>query len=188
MSDDALGDRGKALENAFFKAEELKRFEKLKENANRTNKIENLQKASGIKNTELLGHLLDLKLDADTMAAVSLVPLIHVAWADGDVDELEKDAILKSASEKGVEKSTEAYQLLGSWLNKEPGDIFSIWKEYVTELISDWNASKKEELGRDVLLRAKEVAEAAGGLLGIGATSKEEAQALSEIKNVFGIE
>ena len=188
MTDDALGDRGKALENAFFKAEELNRIEKLKESADRSKKIDSLRSASGIKNIELLEHLLDLNLTSDTLAAVSLVPLIHVAWADGDVDDKEKDAILKSASEKGVDKSTDAYELLGNWLTKEPGNIFDIWKEYVSELISGWNDTKKEELGRDVLERAKEIAEAAGGIMGIGATSKEEAHALNQIKSVFGLE
>ena len=68
----------------------------------------------------ILQSLLELHIDAQTLAALALVPLIEVAWADGYLDEKEKQAVLEAAHASGFEKGQVAYEVLESWLTQQP--------------------------------------------------------------------
>ena len=49
----------------------------------------------------VLEKLANFGMDASTLAALSLAPLVLVAWADGEVDAKERDAVLAAAAEVG---------------------------------------------------------------------------------------
>ena len=89
MSSDALKARGRALEEAFFAQknhELLKAFhEKLEADERRAEIIA----VTGINDEATINKLMDLGVDAQSIAAVSLTPLVRVAWADRTVDEKE---------------------------------------------------------------------------------------------------
>ena len=58
---------------------------------------EALSEASGITNDSILENLFRLGIDAEMVAALQLVPLLEVVWAAGELDEKEKQAVLKAA-------------------------------------------------------------------------------------------
>jgi hypothetical protein len=102
MSDEILGDRGKALEEMFFAQESEKLRKSMQEKEELRDKKEALSATSGITDAAVLEHLVALGIGSDTLAALSLVPLVEVAWADGTMDESERSAILSAAEDSGI--------------------------------------------------------------------------------------
>jgi len=49
-----------------------------------------------------LDSLIASGISPDTIAAVSLIPLVAVAWADKKLEAKERDAILNAATEAGI--------------------------------------------------------------------------------------
>src|ERR1044071_7706979 len=118
----ALEERGKALEDEFFYKEEQKKIHAMKEKLDAQQTREELKKVSGMSDDAVLDKLVALGLQANTIAALSLVPLISVAWADGQIQDNEREAILQGAHGKGLEQGTDGYELLQTWLAKQPSE------------------------------------------------------------------
>ena len=115
-----LEDRGRSLEEEFFHEQNTRSIEKLRQIKQMKESQQALAEVSGIANEDLLERLIKLNIEADTMTAVTLVPLVEVAWADGNLDEPEKQAILMAAEKAGFEKGAPSYELLESWLQRAP--------------------------------------------------------------------
>ncbi|MBT8495261.1 MAG: hypothetical protein KJO07_19600 [Deltaproteobacteria bacterium] len=148
---------------------------------------EELRRASGMDNNEVLDKMLELGLTGETVAALSLIPPLHVAWADGRMQEPERSAILHGAEGKGIDKGSPAWQMLEDWLSSEPPPaMFEAWSAYIQalgkELLNDQQFST---LKSQILAFAKGVAAAAGGFLGIGSIAKAESQAIAHIESAF---
>ena len=186
MSDDFLGDRRMALEEAFFRKENQKQLAELRAELEAKKSKEELRTASGISDDAALEHLVDLGVSGHTLAALSLVPLIHVAWADGKMDEREREAVLMAASGKGIEKGTASYKLLSGWLDQKPDPIlFDAWRAYIQELASSLVPGQRGLLKSQILAFAQTVAESAGGFLGMKSVSAAEKSALEQIEAAF---
>ena len=78
-----LGERGKALEDEFFRKENERLIAKLRELKAKEATREELSRISGITNTAILDRLIQPGIHAETLVALSIVPLAEVAWADG---------------------------------------------------------------------------------------------------------
>ena len=186
MSSEFLDDRRKSLEDEFFHKESQKDLAKLREKLAKQNSKDELRKASGMEDEAVLDRLVELGIGADTIAALSLVPLIKVAWADGAVQDREREAILQGAEDKGITKDSPAFDVLDDWLSKEPDDtLFDAWAAYIKALRSELSEEQGKILKNQVTRFAQVVAESAGGFLGIGKISGEEKEAMSWIEGVF---
>jgi len=184
MNDEILGDRGKALEEIFFAKENEKLRKALQEKEEVKNKKEALSAVSGITDDAVLEQLLALDIRSDTLVALSLVPLVEVAWADGTIDDSERSAILSAAEDSGL--SGESAALLDGWLVTQPSNkVLSAWKDYVAALTSTMDVAARDKLKQELLSRARTVAESAGGFLGIGKISSAEEDKLEELARAF---
>ena len=184
MSDGILGDRGKALEEIFFAKENEKLRKALQEKEEMKSKKEALSAVSGITDDAVLEQLLALDIRSDTLVALSLVPLVEVAWADGTIDDSERSAILSAAEDSGL--SGESAALLDGWLVKQPSNkVLSAWKDYVSALTSTMDVAARDKFKQELLTRARTVAESAGGFLGIGKISSAEEDKLEELARAF---
>jgi hypothetical protein len=183
---DTLEDRGRALENQFFDKENKDKLAKMKNKLDAQSSREELRKASGMSDDAVLDKLVALGLKANTIAALSLVPLIAVAWADGSIQDNERTAILQGAHGKGLEQGTDGYELLQTWLAKKPSeDLFSAWESYIKALASQLNDEQNRLLKNQIVGFAKMVAAAAGGILGFGKVSGSEEKILERIEVAF---
>jgi hypothetical protein len=134
----------------------------------------------------VLDKLVELGLRANTIAALSLVPLLHVAWADGEIQDNERTAILQGAHGKGLEQGSDGYELLQTWLRTKPSeDLFAAWEAYIKALASQLNDEQNRLLKNQIVGFAKMVATSAGGLLGFGKVSGSEEKALTRIEAAF---
>jgi hypothetical protein len=187
MSEEFLGDRRKALEEEFFAKQNQQLLRQLRETTAVTTQKEALATALGITDDDVLEHLMALGLSSETLAALSLVPLVEVAWAEGRVDTKEHNALLAAAEHAGLSKGGASYQLLEEWLRERPSpQLLAAWKAYIAILSSAMNVQDKEALKQDLLGRARTVAEAAGGFLGLGKKiSSAEQAVLTELEQAF---
>jgi len=181
-SKNPLTDRRKALEEEFFRKENERLAAELRLKHLTESSKADLRAVSGIEDEAVLEKLVELGIGAGTLAAMTLVPLVEVAWADGRMDAKEHDAILKGAAAQGVEPGSEAHALLADWLeNRPPPRLLAAWRDYVGALCDEMLPEDRQKLKREVLSRARTVAEAAGGFLGLGGKISDEEQ------QVFGI-
>ncbi len=181
-----LDDRRHALEDEFFHRQDQKKLETLRDNLAKLSSKQELAEASGMKDDAVLDRLLELGLSAQTLAALSLVPLIEVAWADDKVQSNERDAILQAAGGKKIEPGSPAHELLQTWLLvKPPASLFQAWTSYVATLRQELTAEQSKILRNQVVGFARMVAESAGGLLGFGKVSDAEEQVLARVDAAF---
>jgi hypothetical protein len=182
-----LKERGRSLEEAFFKkeSERLRRQIALKREQEEAR--EALAAASGLSDHDLLGRLAALGIRAETLAALTLIPLVEVAWADGKMDPREREAILRGAESSGIAKGSSSYGLLEIWTQDRPApELLQHWQEYIRSLSSELSADQRWHLEEKILGRARAVAEAAGGFLGLGSkVSAEEESMLAELAKAF---
>ncbi len=186
MSKEFLGDRAKALEESFFHKKNEQLLEKLREELKTKEQKDALAAASGLRNDKVLTDLLANGIQSETFAALSLVPLVVVAWADGEIQDEERTAIMDSAVRAGIHSPSACYDLLQQWLDHEPPtDLLKAWKEYVHSLRDTLDEEAALALKHEVIGRARHVAQAAGGILGIHKIAASEQAVLNDLEHAF---
>jgi hypothetical protein len=146
-----------------------------------------LARVSGIRDEAVLDHLMALNVDAETWAALRVIPLVQVAWSDGTVQPEERQAILGAARKAGVEPKEGTFPLIEHWLAEKPGrELSDAWKHYISALCQQLSPAEVEQLKHELLDLARKVAQAAGGVLGLGSkVSKAERTVLTELEKSF---
>jgi uncharacterized tellurite resistance protein B-like protein len=178
--------KAKALEDSFFAKENARLLTKLREEAAREEKRKEFRAVLNVTNDQLLDALIALGVEAETLVALSLVPLVHVAWADGEIHDKERAAILRAAEERGITVGSATHDLLESWLLTKPkAELFEAWERYVGEIVASLDEKGRGQLKAAALGRARAVAEAAGGFLGVGSISAAEKGMLEKLEWAF---
>lgn len=186
MSRRIFEDRERAFEYEFFHRVDLQLLAELRAKIDRDERCEGLQKTTGIGDQAVLDELVELGLTAETILALSLFPLVYVAWSDNDVDAREASTILEAAESVCYGRDSAAYHLLETWLDDRPCDrVFGVWKEYIQAVFRSLTPVSMEALRRDVLSRSRAVASAAGGVLGLHRVSPPEERALGELSSAM---
>jgi tellurite resistance protein len=186
MTKDALNDRRQALEDEFFHRVDEKLLANMRAKSAAEANRKQLQAATGISDTRLLDELLATGVPAESVAALTLVPLVLVAWADGKVDPEEREPIMNAAKEQGIESDSPSAKLLDHWLTTKPKrELASIWTSYVAAIMEKMSDEAKAALRNSMITRATAVAKASGGILGIGKLSSDEKQVLGEIEQAL---
>lgn len=176
------------LEEAFFAEENRKLLEKLREEARVQERRDALAAVLRVDDPLVLDALVELDIDAQTALAFSLVPLVEVAWADGEIQPRERTALLEAAAKSGIAPGSTTCQLLENWLNRRPrAELHGTWKGYMQALVVQLDETQRVHLRDWVLGQARAVAEAAGGFLGLGSrVSQAEQDVLDELASLFG--
>lgn len=186
MPETGLDERGRALEDEFFHKENEKKLAALKQQLSAGETKEELAKASGMSDDAVLDKLVSLGLRGPTVAALSLVPLVAVAWADGEMQDNERTSILHAANAKGMGPGTPGHEILSSWMNRKPDDsLVEAWEGYIKSLMSQLNDEQVRLLRNQIVDFAKVIAESAGGFLGFAKVSGKEEAVLARIGKAF---
>ena len=181
-----LKEKAKALEDSFFALENAKLLQQLREESAKEEKRKEFQEYLNIDNDEIIEALVELEVEPETLVAFSLVPLVEVAWADGEIQPKERDAIIKAAIERGVEDGSPTCDLLRNWLQTKPDSrLLEVWRGYIDELKVSLGERSRAHLKSGTMGRAKAIAEAAGGFLGVASISAAEKKMLEELEWAF---
>jgi tellurite resistance protein len=110
-----------------------------------------------------------------------------VAWADGSIDDKERSVAFAKAAELGLAKEDISRQLFERWLSEPPPpSLLATWKEYIGVLSASLGPEVRRALRQELLDRARAVAEAAGGFLGIARrVSPAEEDVLKELERAL---
>ncbi len=181
-----FNDRAKALENAFFHDVDKQLIDELRSEATDREAKREVRSASGVWNDAVLAELVDLDVRSETIMAVSLIPLVAVAWADGSVSPEERERILAAEQAAGIDVASPTHRLLEHWLDNFPGpDMLEAWKNFVQELRGRLSPARGTLLDSELLERAEGVAKASGGYWTYGSISPSEKRVLQLIRNVL---
>lgn len=187
MSDPVLDRRRVDLEEAFFARQNEEVRRRIIEGGIQSDRRAALAAASHVRDPAVLDRLLALGLGAGTLSALTLVPLVLVAWADGELSDLERDAVMKAAEQEGLPPDGPSHRLLEAWLRSRPGpELAQAWEAYVRALTKPLELDERRELEQQVMFQATRVADAAGGFLGlISRISVAEREMLSKLSAAF---
>jgi hypothetical protein len=177
-----------SLEDAFFFEQDRTLIERRTELRKMAESKQALTKVSGIANEAILERLVHLNIRPETLAALALVPLIEVVWADGEVDERERAMVLEHATSQGIALGSSEYELLERWLAHRPEDsLLNAWQHYVQGLCECLSPSEGDVLKNELMRDVRKAAEASGGFLGMGRISDQEQQVLAKLESSFAM-
>lgn len=178
---------GRSLEEEFFARQNQELIQKLKAEKSRAETKTQLSQYTGIKDDAVLESLLNQQIQPSTVVALSFVPLVLTAWADGAIEPAERNAILKATAEQGIDANHPAYELLSTWLEQAPDShLFETWKTYVKGLGQSMEPGTFQNLKTHIMQRTRAVAESAGGYLGLGSkVSAQEKEQMAKLESAF---
>jgi hypothetical protein len=186
VSSDFLDDRRKSLEDEFFYRENQKKLAILKNKLSVQETRAELREVSGMDDDDVLDRLVALGLKGETIAALSLVPLIAVAWADGAIQPGERTSILDCAKRKGISLGEPSYDVLSTWLDHKPeASLLDAWEDYVRALVKQLTDEQRKLMLTQIIGFARVIAESAGGVLGFRKVSSAEDKVLRRIEAAF---
>ena len=134
----------------------------------------------------LIETLRQFGIDQDSFQALSLLPLVQVAWADGEVQREENDLILELAERK-FQLGTEGRRTLTNWLMYRPTSTYHAQGQELLVALARRQGRVSIDTGTldEVIALAGDVAAAAGGLWGFMAVDRQEVEALSEVADAL---
>jgi hypothetical protein len=180
---DDFNNAARTLEDAFFAKENARLLQQMRERARQQERRAAMREVVRVDDDALIDHLIELGLEPGTVLALQLVPLAAIAWADGQIEPRERDAVLKAAAAHGVTPDSVAGRMLDSWLKQRPGaELVDAWKRQMRALWPSLSQKERDEIRASALERARSVAEATGGFLGLTSKiSPEEKAVLDEL-------
>lgn len=186
MADGTLFDPQKRLEEAFYPEHARELRDELGRGEG-VSAVQALREASDIQDEALLQRLAGLGIRAETLAALTMIPIVEVAWADGRMEEKERRAILQGAESTGIEAGSPSHRMLDIWTEDRPAPaLYAAWRDLIGALSAELSSRERARLREKLVGRARAVAEAAGGILGIGSVSREERAVLEALEKSLG--
>lgn len=180
-------DRPSDEEEKYFTALEIEQREQLRKKlAKNAAELEDKRKIAvntGTQDLELAERIKALGFDGDSARVFDLLPLIHVAWADGAIQKGERAAILRVLETRGIEQGSEAFTTVESLLEERPTDAFMNESLAVLREL----CSSTDNRSKSILDLCVEVASSSGGFLGLGAkVSDDEKDVILEVAASLG--
>jgi hypothetical protein len=120
MLSDGLSKRAAIMELSYAFESNQRLLEAGRQQGQKEAELEALQSASKITDQHVLIELVDCGVQADSLYLLTLMPLVHVAWANGYVTSEERAAVLKAAEQDGIRIDSPGFKVLERWLSKKP--------------------------------------------------------------------
>ena len=173
---DAFDELRKAKEEEYFHKKETELLEKLRQRGAVEAERRKLGDALPTADAQILEDLQALGYNAETVKLLFVVPLLAVAWADGSITPRERSLILELA------KADDKQGQLTQWLNQKPPDeFFERSLRVVRSLLAAQSPEERSAAKRNLHSSAVRIAEASGGILGLGSISSAERAAIERV-------
>jgi hypothetical protein len=179
---DPLAERGRALEEDYFRKKDRELVEKMRAAATADQTRRDLGAKTGLSDPALLDELQALGFTPETVVLLPLVPLVRVAWAEGGVSPQERKMIVDLARARGIVEGSTADRQLAEWLERPPAEaVFTRATRLISAMLAGQTPSASELSADDLVKYCENIAAASGGMLGIGRVSAEERKLLASI-------
>ena len=173
---DAFDELRKAKEEEYFHKKETELLEKLRQRGAVEAERRKLGDALPTADAQILEDLQAVGYNAETVKLLFVVPLLAVAWADGSITPRERSLILELA------KADDKQGQLTQWLNQKPPDeFFERSLRVVRSLLAAQSPEERSAAKRNLHSSAVRIAEASGGILGLGSISNAERAAIERV-------
>jgi hypothetical protein len=191
MADDDPGrKRGRTSEDEYFARRDRELIETERRKAADAAELRRLGEAFGLSDEDLLDELRRAGFGPSHVALVHVLPALEVAWSDGSVGKTEGELLkeqLRRHSD-GQQPSAEAIAKLDDFLLTRPPDqVFDLARRAAQIAMSEAGEGGGRELATRIMAEARAVAEAGGGLLGLGTVSTPERRALDALAAALGV-
>jgi hypothetical protein len=172
---DSFADRGRALEEEYFRKKDRELVEKMQQAASEEAARQAMGQQTGLSDPALLQELQSLGFTPDTVRLLPLVPVVQVAWAEGNVTAAERSHLVDLARARGIAEGTPADRQLAEWLRVRPDDdVFTRATRLIRALLDAPADQSLAVTADDLVSYCEKIAAASGGILGIGRVSGEE--------------
>jgi tellurite resistance protein len=173
-------------EELYFAAQDQEARRRLREklagNASGLEEQQEIAKSMGTADVSVAEKVKALGFDGDSARVFDLIPLIHVAWADGSVQRGERAAIFKVLHKRGIEENSEAWRTIASLLEEAPSASWMRQSLAVLREVTGGISARSQEIV-DLCIA---VASASGGILGLGLGKKIDAEERELIEEIVG--
>lgn len=179
---DGITDEVRKREEEYFRRKDRELIERMRQTAAEVEAKKTLENATGIHDAAQLADLHALGFTPETLALLPLVPVLQVAWAEGGVSEAERALILDLARSRGIAAASAADGQLQEWLQHRPSEeAFRKAGRLIAAMLDQPGGAEMQVDPDDLLKYCEQIAQASGGLFGIGSVSAGERAALQQI-------
>jgi hypothetical protein len=177
-----LGDRGRALEEEYFRKKDRELLDKMRQASAAAAARRELSEKSGLQDPQMLEELQALGFTPETVVLLPLVPLVQMAWVEGGVSDAERKLILQLARTRGIEEGGAAARQLEAWLSNRPDPkVISSAVRLIRATLDSAASGVVPRVADDLVSYCEQIAAASGGMFGINRVSSEERALLSTI-------
>lgn len=179
---DGITDDVRKREEDYFRRKDRELIERMRQTAAEAETRKNLEQATGLHDAAQLEELQALGFTPETLPLLPLVPVLQVAWAEGGVSTAERGMIVNLARSRDITAGSAADVQLQEWLERRPSEATFRQAARLIGAMLDHPAGAEMQVSADDLLKyCEQIAQASGGLFGIGKVSAEEKAALEQI-------
>lgn len=180
---DSLRERGRALEEEYFRKKDRELIEKMQHAARDEQTQRDLGSQTGLQDPELLRELQSLGFTPQTVSLLPLVPVIQVAWAEGGVTAAERTVLVKLARTRGIAEGSAADLQLADWLTTRPDEaVFTSATRLIRAVLAGEGKDQAGFTADDLVKYCESIASASGGIFGfVNPVSQEERKLLASI-------
>jgi len=177
-----MADDARSREDEYFWKRDQELIEKMRRAAAAEQATRELGARAGLDDPEMIQELAALGFTMDTVDLLPLMPLIQVAWAEGDVSNAERQLIINFARSRGIAEASAADRQLSAWLATPPdAQVFTRSTRLIRAMLAS-GAPSQAGLNPDELVKyCEEIAAASGGILGMKKISTAERALLTQI-------
>jgi hypothetical protein len=180
--DNIFAARGRAFEDDYFREQDRQLIEKMQHAAAAEDARQELERQTGVVDAELVDELQQLGVTPDTASLVPLIPLVQMAWAEGEITSAERELLVQSARVRGIGEGSVADRQLAAWMTRRPDDVlFAKAGRLVAATLTAGTPQAEPVSAEALVAQCEAIARASGGIFGIGRISAEERALLSAI-------
>ncbi|MEZ4450068.1 MAG: TerB family tellurite resistance protein [Nannocystaceae bacterium] len=166
-----------ASEEIYFKNQEMAARRKLREELDAAAR----KTQEDARRKDLVVRIQELGFAGERAKVFDLMPLIHVAWADGSISRQERAQILELLERRGITPGTDAFMMVETMLEEAPSQAFM---DETMIVLREVAGGKRAESMVDLCIQ---IADASGGIFGLGERiSDAERDRIEAIARAFG--
>ena len=174
------------LEEQFFNNVDQQLLDKLRNNVVTEERAAAIERLTGLNDPKVCHAIAEQNISVESLAALRLVPLVALAWADDRVEDNERYRLLQCAEKAGLAPGDPSYEMLNSWLNtRPPVELFETWIQYAKALSMSLDGESRENLQMTMVHQVRSIATASGGMFGFGSISPAEQKIIQAVEDAL---